>query len=42
VQQFNINTPGADRPLQVDLGLGGQVHMCDPNVVLSNAHPEGC
>ncbi len=42
VQTFNITTPGADRPLQVNLGLGGQVHMCDPNVAISDAHPEGC
>jgi type IV fimbrial biogenesis protein FimT len=42
VQQFNITTPGADRPLQVNLGLGGQIHMCDPNVALSAANPEGC
>jgi len=42
VQRFNITTPGADRPLQVNLGLGGQVHMCDPNVAISDAHPEGC
>jgi type IV fimbrial biogenesis protein FimT len=42
VQQFIVNTPGADRPLQVNLGLGGQVHMCDPNVAISDAHPEGC
>jgi type IV fimbrial biogenesis protein FimT len=42
VQQFNISTPGADRPLQINLGLGGQVHMCDPNVALSAAYPEGC
>jgi type IV fimbrial biogenesis protein FimT len=42
VQQFSVTTPGADRPLQVNLGLGGQIHMCDPNVALSAAHPEGC
>jgi type IV fimbrial biogenesis protein FimT len=42
VQQFDITTLGADRPLQVNLGLGGQIHMCDPNVTLSDAHPEGC
>jgi type IV fimbrial biogenesis protein FimT len=41
VLKFNITTPGADRPLQVNLGLGGQVHMCDPNVAISDAHPEG-
>jgi len=42
VQIFNVSIPGGDRPLQVNLGLGGQVHMCDPAVALSNAHPEGC
>jgi type IV fimbrial biogenesis protein FimT len=42
VQKFNITTLGADRPLQVNLGLGGQVHMCDPNVAISATHPEGC
>jgi type IV fimbrial biogenesis protein FimT len=33
---------GGDRPLQVTLGLGGQVHMCDPAVTISDSHPEGC
>jgi type IV fimbrial biogenesis protein FimT len=42
VQLFNISSVGGDRPLQITLGLGGQVHMCDPNVALTNAHPEGC
>lgn len=42
IQQFDITTPGADRPMQVNLSLGGQVHMCDPNVALSATHPEGC
>ncbi|HTB87620.1 MAG TPA: GspH/FimT family pseudopilin [Steroidobacteraceae bacterium] len=42
VQIFNISIPGGDRPLQVTLGLGGQVHMCDPNVPISDSHPEGC
>lgn len=42
VQTFAIALPGADRPLHVNLSLGGQVHMCDPGVVLSAAHPEGC
>jgi type IV fimbrial biogenesis protein FimT len=41
-QQFNISSPGGDRPLEVKLGLGGQVHMCDPNVAISATHPEGC
>jgi type IV fimbrial biogenesis protein FimT len=39
---FGISIPGADRPLQVNLGLGGQVHMCDPAVTISDSHPEGC
>ena len=42
VQVFNISIPGSDRPLQVTLGLGGQVHMCDPGVPISDSHPEGC
>jgi type IV fimbrial biogenesis protein FimT len=42
VLKFNITLTGADRPLQVNLGLGGQVHMCDPAVAISDAHPEGC
>jgi type IV fimbrial biogenesis protein FimT len=41
-QVFSVNTPGADRPLQVNLSLGGQVHMCVLNVALSATHPEGC
>jgi type IV fimbrial biogenesis protein FimT len=42
ILKFNIDLAGADRPLQVNLGLGGQVHMCDPAVVISDSHPEGC
>jgi type IV fimbrial biogenesis protein FimT len=42
MQKFNISVPGGDRPLQVNLGLGGQVHMCDPGVPLTDTHPEGC
>jgi type IV fimbrial biogenesis protein FimT len=42
VQTFTVSLAGADRPLQVQVGLGGQVHMCDPAFVLSAANPEGC
>lgn len=42
VQKFNITAPGADRNLQVNVGLGGQVHMCDPHITLSSTNPEGC
>jgi type IV fimbrial biogenesis protein FimT len=40
--QFNINVPGADRPLRVNLSLGGQVHMCVPGMVVDDDHPEAC
>jgi type IV fimbrial biogenesis protein FimT len=42
VAVFNISIVGGDRPLRVNLGLGGQVHMCDPAVAISDSHPEGC
>jgi type IV fimbrial biogenesis protein FimT len=42
VLKFNINLAGADRPLQVNLGLGGQVHMCVPGMALDDDHPEAC
>lgn len=41
-QKFDVTVTGADRPLEVQVDLGGQVHMCDPNVVLSATNPEGC
>jgi len=39
---YGINAGGADRRLQVTLGLGGQVHMCDPSLTRSATNPEGC
>jgi type IV fimbrial biogenesis protein FimT len=42
VYAIDISMLGSDRPLQVKLSLGGQVHMCDPGVALSLTHPEGC
>ena len=42
VLKFNITTTGADRPLQVNLGLGGQIHMCVPGVAVTSDHPEAC
>lgn len=42
VQTFNVTLTGADRPLEVQVALGGQVHMCDPALALSAANPEGC
>jgi type IV fimbrial biogenesis protein FimT len=32
----------ADHPLQVEVALGGQVHLCDPTQTLSNSNPYGC
>jgi len=34
--------PLADHPLQVEVALGGQVHLCDPTTTLSNTNPYGC
>ena len=42
VESFNISSTNADRPLRVNVTLGGQVHMCDPAFVLSTVSPEGC
>jgi type IV fimbrial biogenesis protein FimT len=39
---YNVNVTGADRPLQVKLSLGGQVHLCDPSKTFSNSNPDGC
>ena len=41
-QKFSITATNADRNLQVNVALGGQVHMCDPHIALSAAYPEGC
>jgi hypothetical protein len=42
VLRFDVNVAGADRPLAVNLGLGGQVHMCVPGMAFDDTHPEGC
>jgi type IV fimbrial biogenesis protein FimT len=41
-QTYRITQVGADRPLNVTVALGGQVHMCDPNITLSLNNPDGC
>jgi type IV fimbrial biogenesis protein FimT len=38
---YRIDAIGADRPLQVLVGLGGQVRMCDPARKLADS-PDGC
>lgn len=39
---YNITLTGAQRPLNVEVALGGQVHMCTPAYTLSSANPDGC
>jgi type IV fimbrial biogenesis protein FimT len=39
---YVVTVTGADRPLWVQLSLGGQVHMCDPAKVFSSSNPDGC
>jgi type IV fimbrial biogenesis protein FimT len=39
---YNIIMSGADRPLRVNVALGGQTHMCDPSKTLSATNPDGC
>lgn len=39
--QFTITYPNADRPLQVRLGMGGSVRMCDPAFTVAQ-QPFGC
>ncbi|WP_280809644.1 GspH/FimT family pseudopilin [Variovorax boronicumulans] len=41
VAVYKINATNSDRPLQVLVGLGGQVRMCDPARKLANS-PDGC
>ena len=41
VSVYKISATNSDRPLQVLVGLGGQVRMCDPARKLANA-PDGC
>jgi type IV fimbrial biogenesis protein FimT len=42
VQKYTISLPSAERSMRVDVGLGGQVHMCDLGKTLSSANPDGC
>lgn len=41
VTYSDLNT-GVDRPLQVNVALGGQVRLCDPAKTLDATHPDGC
>ena len=40
---FQVSRAGSDRPLNVNVTVGGQVRMCDPNrPALSSTSPDGC
>jgi type IV fimbrial biogenesis protein FimT len=39
---YAVSAPGADRPLQVQVHLGGRVRLCDPAKTLSAENPDGC
>lgn len=42
ITSYSITATGADRPLNVEVHLGGRVRMCDPNKTLSTTNPDGC
>jgi type IV fimbrial biogenesis protein FimT len=39
---YVISLAHADHTLQVEVALGGQVHLCDPSQTLSSTNPYGC
>jgi type IV fimbrial biogenesis protein FimT len=39
---YQLTLTGADHPLEIEVALGGQVHMCDPHQTLSSTNPYGC
>lgn len=39
---YRVTATGADRPLTVQVSLGGKIRMCDPAKTLSDSHPDGC
>jgi type IV fimbrial biogenesis protein FimT len=42
VWAYGVTVTGADRPLQVTLSPGGQVHLCVQGTTLSTSNPDGC
>lgn len=40
--QVDINISGADRPLRITLGVGGNTRLCDPSSSLSVNDPRRC
>ncbi len=39
---YLVQLSGADHSMQVEVSLGGQVHLCDPSQTLSSTNPYGC
>jgi type IV fimbrial biogenesis protein FimT len=41
---YQVTLAGSDHPLglEIEVALGGQVHMCDPSQTLSSTNPYGC
>lgn len=39
---YNVQIPGAARPLRVTVALGGRIRMCDPARTVSGTSPDGC
>jgi len=39
---YNVSMTGADHSLQVQVAMGGQLHLCDLSQTLSQSNPYGC
>jgi len=39
---YTLAASGADRPMKIEVYLGGKVRMCDPAKTLSTTNPDGC
>lgn len=39
---YTVAAAGGDRPLQLQVYLGGRVRLCDPAKTLSEENPDGC
>ncbi len=39
---YDVSATGSNRPLRVQVSLGGQVRLCDPSKTLSSTNPDGC
>jgi type IV fimbrial biogenesis protein FimT len=39
---YVVSVAGADHNLQVEVAMGGQLHLCDPSQTASSSNPYGC